>query len=168
MFVIRKVTMVYVPVEDRIQMRAESGDDQVTIMWLSFRLCREIVRRLTRQLDMSQAKRTPIVQSQLVQQSMHSNAKANIKPTPPVRCADVQGFLLTKMIIQVSDTRVVLKIPLPDGDEGILSLTLEEARQWLEILYQQYKKGEWPLEVWPAWMRSEQAAMFDQSVVPLH
>jgi len=36
-----------------------------------------------------------------------------------------------------------------------MPLTPMEARQLLQILFLQYRKGDWPLDIWPQWIRKQ-------------
>ena len=39
-----------------------------------------------------------------------------------------------------------------------LKLAAQPLRQWLGIVYEQYRKAEWPTGVWPAWVEDAQVS----------
>ena len=44
------------------------------------------------------------------------------------------------------------------GMQAKLKLAAQPLRQWLGIVYEQYRKAEWPTGVWPAWVEDAQVS----------
>ena len=44
------------------------------------------------------------------------------------------------------------------GEPVLLTLSAQPLRQWLGIVYEQYRKAEWPTGVWPAWVEDAQVS----------
>lgn len=169
MLKLRRVTLVYDSAEDRIQMRGASDVEDVYSFWLTLRMSREIVKAITGHLEKVQGARTPGPQKDSVQRSLHSGAKTAMRRSKPVGYrTSTDSRLLSSVTLRVTDRSILLKLPMEDKKQAVLPLTFNEARQWLEILYQQFKKAEWPLDNWPAWIEGSSEAKRDRARDQLH
>lgn len=163
---LKKVTLRYSKVEDRIRMNALVASGSVICFWLTQRLCRELVKSLVTHFNESGFRygdASPQNQRAL-QGYLHEAAKTNKKKAVPVpdRVAASQ-VLLDRVRLRASRDLIQFVFPLPDKSRAILVLRPNEARQWLEILYQQYRLAEWPLGVWPEWIRAASASDSSQA-----
>ena len=154
---LNKLTTRYDRVEDRIRVDAQVEGGGVQRLWLTQRLCGELVRTLLGYLNRSGlAVSDASPQSQgAVQRHLHQTARIRKKTSAPVSAAPKKGVLLDRLRVRTRNNHVQLLIPLPDGRNSMLVFSLDEARQWLDILYQQYRAAEWQLSVWPDWIRGE-------------
>lgn len=151
-------------------MDALSESGEVLCFWLTQRLCRELVKGFVDYFataDLARSSADPhhvaVVQGYLQQQ-----AKENKKPARPIdRKPDVTS-LVAKLQLRTSPKAIAITLPLPNGNDSVLAFKPAEARQWLDILYQQYCVAEWPLSIWPAWIKSEPATPVTEQKQPLH
>ena len=149
-------------------MRSETRDGEVYVFWLTLRLCREIVGNFTKHLETTQMASTPARDNEHVQHSLHMKARSNLRPAKAVQKTGNDGLLVSKMKIRASKDRALLILPLTDSESAALPLTMEEARQWLGILYTQYQKAGWPLDQWPRWLRGDVALQAKNSSQSMH
>jgi hypothetical protein len=54
------------------------------------------------------------------------------------------------------------------GQVASIGFAVTPLRQWLGIVRQAYRAGQWPTEVWPAWMAEDEAAQGAGQAVVLH
>lgn len=159
---LKKVTLRYSKVEDRIRMDAlvagelVAGENVITF-WLTQRLCREMVKSLAayfNEAGLSVSDASPQNQ-RAVQSYLHQTAQGAKKKAVPVPGKAATSMVLVDRVqLRTSRDLVQLILPLPDKTRAVLALRPNEARQWLDILYQQYQLAEWPLGFWPEWIRS--------------
>lgn len=166
---ITRVTTRYVPVEDRLRLEAELEDGARLGFWLTQRLAREVVKTLVAHVERQGLERrvVPPEARDEVQRQLHAAARARRGRTPPVAEAP-ESVLLDRVRIRATDRQVQLFLPLPEGRVGALAMGPDHARQWLDILFQQYRAAGWPLDVWPAWIRSEKSSARSAAGERLH
>jgi len=154
---LKKVTLTYSHLEDRIRMDAEEVPGNVVTFWLTQRLCKELVKSLVVYFNKSDMALTGSSPRSLatVQGFLHQSAKINKKQADAVAPQPSKIVLLDKVQLRTSKNVVQMSLSLPGGESAVLALSLEEARQWMDILYQQYLRAEWPLQVWPDWVTAK-------------
>ena len=155
---LKKVTLHYSNVEDRIRMDAESVQGDIIIFWLTQRLCRQLVKSLVGYFNKADMAATGASTRSLasVQQFLQQTASSNRQRVVAVAAAAPnQAVLLDKVQLRTSTRMIQMSLPLAEGDEAVLVFSPEETRQWMGILYQQYRRAEWPLEIWPRWIASK-------------
>jgi len=65
--------------------------------------------------------------------------------------------LLESIHARLTQRRALLTMELPVGP-AVLSLSHDHAWQLLQILLNIFRKADWPVDVWPAWMRDGDTA----------
>ncbi|MAT50269.1 MAG: hypothetical protein CMK32_03680 [Porticoccaceae bacterium] len=153
---LEKVTLRYVAVEDRMSMRAQVRDGDVRIFWLTQRMCGQLVNAFVEYLDKNTAdvasaasSDKSVVQSYYQQAAMHTRTKP---PSVEASASTEPPMLIKTLKIRTSPRSVNVRLPLPDGVSATLSLRPHEARRMLQILFGQYRKAGWPLDIWPRWV----------------
>jgi len=155
---LKKVTLNYSNVEDRIRMDAESVQGEVIVFWLTQRLCRELVKSLVSYFNKADMATTGASTRSLpsVQKFLQQTASKNKPRVAAVAAAEPQqAVLLDKVQLRTSTRMIQMSLPLAESDQAVLVFSPQEARQWMGILYQQYRRAEWPLEIWPRWIASK-------------
>lgn len=171
-FALKKVTLRYIPVEDRMRMDAMVAEEkEVFTFWLTQRLCRELVTALVKHLSSAGLAKSGATPADIaaVQGYYQQQAKSAKKKTAPVPVATPRSHLVDRVQLRTSAKAIQIVFPVGDGGQAILPFVSHEARQWLEILYRQYRVAGWPLDMWPQWIRDEKATpLQENSRKPLH
>ncbi|MGE4340747.1 MAG: hypothetical protein AB7E55_33065 [Pigmentiphaga sp.] len=169
---LRRLTTQYLDTEDRIRLTGESADGDVWVLWLTQRMLQRLLSPLFSWLDTTVAKppRThdgpaPVPATDDEAEQRHHQAQR----------AAVSGHTAQPPVTAPPDTREILvhSIDLSHFPRGVrltfkaagpgtpptvrLSLPTQALRQWLRVLYQQYRKAGWPLQHWPDWLRNDPA-----------
>lgn len=159
---LEKVTFAYEPREDRLLARVLAADGTRSALWVTQRLALRLVGALARHLDHVAADDDARHQQQL-QSFRHQAALLGSQPGAPVDAIDPAGApLLDTIDVRLSREQVELQLHLP-AQPAVLRLSNDHVRQLLQILLDLFRRAEWPVEAWPAWMHSD-AEMDDGAV----
>ena len=121
------------------------------VFWLTLRFCCRLIRALTGYLERS-VSQPGLVDMGWLLSCQQRDAEWQQEPSEPVDlCAGASLVLLYRVDLSFSAERVALLFTLAGGDEALLQMSLLELRQWLAIVYRQFQRAGWPLEVWPEW-----------------
>lgn len=155
---LQRFTTQYSDVEDRIRITGEIGPEQQVALWLTPRLLNRVVPALTQWLEKQSSTE---VRGEVLQSMAQQAARAALDPQAPVQStAATQTWLVHTVNLTPIEHGLLLTFR-GDGSSGEAvgtSLTLQgrQLRQWLNIVYDQYRKAEWPLNAWPAWIKDAQ------------
>ena len=166
--VLTKVTMLYSPAEDRIRMTGRLNGQEAMVFWLTQRVCLTLVRAVGDFVEM--ATDFPLgADHELVLSFQQSAAMARPDASDPVVAdACAESALVERIdIIQHADTALLFFFVR--GNEQVqLSLSLQQARQWLGTLRAQFRLAAWSLETWPGWLigiaEAQQARRGDRQI----
>lgn len=166
-----RVTVHYVPQEDRMRLSARTADQRVVALWLTQRLLSRLLVRLfplllpppgpgevgaARAACATCVTRAASVQSQL-QAMAQDAAQLEHQPVAPVAPPET-GWLVEQVTLGVELRRVRLGWCAARGEVAWMSLTPEALRQWLNILCATWQEASWPLALWPTWMLQDRAS----------
>jgi hypothetical protein len=154
---VHRITTDYVETEDRLRLRGETEDGERMIIWLTQRLLNRVIPHLCQWLEGND--RPPAEQSSSpgladVAQSMAQQAaQQRFASEAPVE-VDLTTRSWRAEAVDIATALAALRITFRSGAGDSASLTLrpEAMRQWLGIVHGQYKKGEWPMSIWPEWL----------------
>ncbi|MFA5631177.1 MAG: hypothetical protein WC997_06680 [Porticoccaceae bacterium] len=166
---LHKVTLRYSKVEDRVRMDAQTEAGEVVAFWLTQRLCRELISPFVTYFNNADVACTSASPQSIsaVQGFLHHEAKVHKKRALPVaREKAVRVVLPSRAQVRTSSKVIQIALPLQENTMAVLAMRPDEARQWLDILYQQYRRAEWPLDIWPQWIRSVPSADISQVATP--
>ena len=156
--------------EDRIQLLLELPEDKVQILWLTRRLLNRMLPHLLNRLQgtgpaavPADAPATPgAPASEAVQRFQQEAAVSAIVRQPAVAPsektpAERVAYVVTSVDVRTGPTALVLDFK--GGEQVLHSLPFGEdaLRQWLSIVYSQYKAGDWQEGFWPGWIRASNA-----------
>jgi hypothetical protein len=140
--------------QDRLHIAAKDDAGQVTGLWLTRRLADRLMRKLTARLDgvsqVAQAENQSRAAVHVWQQSVAQAQQPTAKPVPEPS-PDKEALIESVDIAQV-DHR--LKLVFHCTGVAPLALTVDgmQLRQWLGVVYRNYRLAEWATEsVWPTW-----------------
>ena len=165
---LQRLTTEYVLAEDRILLSGEKADRQTVALWLTRPLLDRLLPPLTQWLE-QQGRPVPAVASmQAVQQSVWQSFAQQAARAQQGQAARPRvtpnhfGWRVEAVDLMRGDRAVRLTFK-GDGVEPVgLTLAPQPLRQWLNILYDQCRCGQWSLTAWPAWVEDAQ----DQSNSP--
>jgi len=156
-----KVTLNYNNIEDRIRMDARTQAGETVAFWITRRLCRELVKAIVAyfnkpEINSAEINRAAVSPQHIpaVQEFLHQKAKSDKKNSPPVMSASSAVVLINRVQVRTSSKVVQMSFPFTETSMAVLAMSPTEARQWLDILYQQCLLAEWSLDVWPQWIQS--------------
>lgn len=150
-----RVTVHYVPEEDRVRLSGRTTDQRVVALWLTQRLLSGLLVRLFPLLQPPGRAEAGTVRAAPVQSQLQAMAQdaarlehQRVAPVPPPET----GWLVREVTLSVELRRVRLGWCAGQGEVAFMALTPEALRQWLNILYDAWREAGWPLALWPAWM----------------
>ena len=156
-----RVTTQYDNAQDRFRLLGDASDDETLELWLTQRLFMRILQVLFAWLEENDKSETvsgsrpedPQVKSSL-QNFAQQSASAAMEKTEPVKAqSETRSYLLDEVDIRKSDTHIDLVFKLPQGEIAELLFDTTQLRQWLNIVLKQWIAAEWPIGIWPDWMR---------------
>lgn len=159
---LKRITTQYDPVEDRIRVTGTGDDGRTLTLWLTQRLLNRLAAHLCQGLENKAAKpaRSPEqpLRTHVEQAFAQQRAKAEQGRLPPVvPSTDTPQWRVDNVDVKLGKggARLTFK-GAGDSQQALLTLAQPALRQWLGIVYEQYRRSGWPLQAWPAWM--EEAA----------
>jgi len=171
---IERVNTEYDPFEDRIKLIVGTKDDDTYIIWLTQKLLRKVFTHLFKwlaeHLPESPASRSKDAQvANQLQDFAQQNAMANMRPGKPVDSQNTsRTWLVREMDIRKLEQGVVLVFKDEEHREACLPLNSQQLRQWLVVVYHHWVKAEWPVDLWPQWIRKSVEPGAIASSRPVH
>lgn len=169
---LQRITTAYSETEDRLRLAGKGAHGQTVVLWLTQRLMNRLVAHLCAWLDQHGNATTGTVATQLqgtaqsvAQSFAQQAAAAALAPKPPVQVAGQATQALVHSV-DVSSHAQAQSITLrfkgqashdPASDtqaevQAQLGMNATALRQWLGIVYGQYRVAQWPTGAWPQWM----------------
>ena len=166
-----RLTTDYVETEDRIRITGEilnlteQEAPRTVVLWFTQRLISRLLPHLLKWLENNDV---PQGWNQAAQGFVQQAAIAALGPQTAV-CREPESETWMVHNIQLTCTPHNAQIGFqsaPNGPEYRARLVLEAQplRQWLNIVYEQYRRAQWPLSLWPQWLT--EARMPDVSEIP--
>lgn len=149
---LKKITLRYVEVEDRVRMSAEHDEDGGPIvLWLTLRFCRMLVKALCRHVEKIPSSQTAFDRDTLLS-FRQRDAEGQLRPSAPVRFVpDGNTVVPERVALSFSSEGVVLRFFSGHQTLAFMSMSHTELLQWLGLLYKIFRKSGWPLDSWPEW-----------------
>jgi hypothetical protein len=168
---LQRFTTEYIDIEDRIRLTGEikrdDGQSERAVIWLTQRLVNRLIPPLLGILE----KQTPSLiaaptaepvmaeQRMEIQRFAQQAARADLVQQPPVVATnDAPAWVAQSIDISPGPQIIRLTFRHGDGGEAMLPFNHLLLRQWLNILLIAYRKGEWPLTIWPDWIKESELA----------
>lgn len=173
--VLTRVTTEFVTTEDRLRLAGECEEGRV-VLWLTQRLLTRLLPALfhwlegkTPGLASAALHATPAAREFAQEWAQHA-AMAALQPGAPVPADEVSvSGLVTGVSVAVSASSVSLTFrDEAQGLEAVLPMTAANLRQWLQVVLRQYVRAEWPLTLWPDWLRGSLGRHAGATPVSLH
>lgn len=150
---LQRLTTVWVDTEDRLRLTGESADGALVCLWLTRRLSDRLLPLL---LDWLDGDAHGDARASLMQEFAQEAARSALalQAAVPAGSGDtvlVQGVTVVKGTQALGLTFRASEAP-EDARAWEIILEHQPLRQWLAIIHDQYRKAEWPMELWPAWI----------------
>jgi len=163
MTTLKRITTDYIDVEDRIRVAGEYSAGAPVVIWLTRRLLQRLLPALLLWLE-RQGADTP--HATILLGFAQQAARAELAPAPAVQTsANSTAWLVLSVDVAQSVQAVGLTFKGTHEQRVTLTLAAKPLRQWLSILYDAYRKAEWPLDLWPQWLRESNQPAGQQGVV---
>ncbi|MEM9784856.1 MAG: hypothetical protein AAF801_00030 [Pseudomonadota bacterium] len=166
---VRRFTTRYDPAEDRIKLLVELNTDEVRVLLLTRRLLNRLLPPLLNRLNQA-----PVVQealkpqAQAAQHFAQSAAIGEMTKQKGVEAASaapdrpVRVHLVSSVDVH-SGANTGLALGFKSGETVVQLVPFTEPalRQWLHVVYRQYKAGDWREGFWPSWVAPSAEAAAD-------
>jgi len=163
---LQRITTEYFQGEDRVRLAGANSQGQTVVLWLTQRLTNRLITHLCRWLEQQggqsgaapEKPATPQAIGQEIAQSFAQQAAAAAALTtePAVNAAaDAPQVLVHSVDVSAhaAGVRLLFKAQsAPHAEPPCVSMNAVALRQWLGIVYAQYRKAEWSTAAWPQWM----------------
>ena len=149
----------YVAPEDRLRLACALTAGGTETLWLTQRLANALVKKLLEWLDKQtvQDRRFADVDHRVAQKSALAKAPKQAPRRLPEAESEGVGWLVRS--VGISSGKNLIILPFKDDaakDDPGRALRLrfnpQHLRQWLNVVSKQYRRGDWPADVWPDWM----------------
>lgn len=153
---LKRITTEMHDLEDRLQLIGELGTGEPVVLWMTQRLVKRLVPHLLTWLQpAAPAGKTAAVadyHTAAVQSFAQQAAIAQLPEQPAVQATQQNSAWLIETI-DVARTEEIIALTFKSSDQqATLLMAPQPLRQWLAILHDQCRKGEWVLDIWPEWI----------------
>ncbi len=150
---LQRLTTEYTDHEDRLRLTGETPTGTTVVLWLTQRMANRVIPHLCHWLETtSEGGERADWQQHFAQQA----AEHALPPQAPVQrhTAGAQ-WLVHSIDVTAGQGGVALTFKTPQASAACATLHLEAVpmRQWLGIVQAQYVLADWPMAVWPDWLR---------------
>ena len=148
-----RVTTRYSVAQDRICLAGQLPGGSPVVLWLTQRLLRRLVPMLLAWLQ-EQGGAAQALYADALQGFAQQAARAQLQPQAPVQVPEGSRSCLVEGV-DMGRSPEMVRLVFRDAQGAVAAMVLQAQplRQWLGILFDAWQQGEWPLEVWPDWLR---------------
>ncbi len=153
---LKRITTEMHDLEDRLQITGELTAGEPVVFWMTQRLVKRLVPHLLGWLQPSAAAGNTATiadyHTAAVQSFAQQAAIAQLPEQPAVQATQQNSDWLIETI-DVARTAEIISLTFKSGEQrAALLMAPQPLRQWLAILHDQCRKGEWALDIWPEWI----------------
>ena len=154
---LERLTLTYVAAEDRMRLVGLGKDGDAIVLWLTQRLCNQMVRTLTGFLE-KLAEERGMLAKDAVLSFQQSAARAGQRSLPPVTAGpDAAQALVRGIEVRQSAKRFVLTFRFGKEARAEVALAVPGLHRWLLALHGRYLKAGWTMQTWPDWFEAPTA-----------
>ena len=176
---LKKVTIDYVPVEDRVRLSGECDKSGRIGIWVTRRVLDRLVPVLLdwierEAVDLPGGGRQPsgetptpkLTRAEPLHGFAQEAARRSLVRQPRVLIQSQDRSWLTRAVDVKRGPRALQIDFRGEADERAeLPLPVQPLRQWLNILHDTYRKAGWSADIWPDWVREAAPNHLSCSVV---
>ncbi len=168
---LQRITTTYVEVEDRLSLTGILAHGMTVQLWLTQRLLNRLVPPLSNwlqhrshlvtghaQAGIAPAAKVALADQEMVQGFAQHSARAQMKPQPPVHATPASAtWVVSNVQLSLGPQAVLLRFPPHQADQPAVTLHLSAQllRQWLDIVFDQVVRADWPTTAWPPWIAED-------------
>ena len=164
---LQRVTTEYIDSEDRIRISGACDDGGLVQLWLTRRMMERMLPLVLNWLGQEAEEGT---REAVIQEFAQQAARDAMAPLPAVEAQDETSVLVQSVDLSSGSNALGLTfragLPPDDAPGWRIGLEPQALRQWLGIVHDQYRKADWPLDVWPAWISPASQSL--PAGAPLH
>ena len=155
---LERVTTRYSVAQDRICLAGELPGGSPVVLWLTQRLLRRLLPPLLAWLQEQGGAAYTVMGSALYADALQGfaqqAARAQLQPQAPVQVPEGSLSCLVEGV-DMGRSPEAVRLVFRDAQGVVAAMVLQPQplRQWLSILFDAWRQAEWPLEVWPDWLR---------------
>jgi hypothetical protein len=159
-FAVQTFTARYDPAEDRIYLNAVDAAGAKQTIYLTRRLMDQIIPVVAKHLEDKTPKGIPadLVQS-MTQQRVRQARKVEPPATPVQADLEAPRWLCTTILLQKRPTGLAVTFSDDADSKAQIALADPHLRTMLDIFRNSYAKAGWDAQVFPEWLRQDQAAL---------
>lgn len=133
-------------------MTGQISEADAIVFWLTLRICQKLVKMVGAFVERASSVPTGS-DKELVLSFQQSAAMVRKTPAEPVvPTEDTKVSLVERIDVNYRKDQVLLTFFIPGGGSAQFALSVQQARQWLGILRNQYQQAGWPMDIWPGWI----------------
>lgn len=162
---LQRITTLFDPIEDRIQITGETDANAKIRLWLTHRLFTSLIPHLINWLQQQQAS-TPNLNAQMSFQQ--AKALQELNPSEPrvITSEDDKSILVDSIDLNINDKLMRLSFKA-NTDVYAINFSQMGLQQWLTIVFNTYQNANWHFDQWPVWLKKP-ASNLVQSLTTLH
>jgi hypothetical protein len=149
--ILEKMTLTYVAAEDRMRLAGIAKDGNAVTLWLTQRLCNQVVRTLTGCLEKLAEARGRLAKDAVLS-LQQTAARQNLPALSPVTTGPEATQALVRAIeVRQNGKRFVLAFKFGKAARAEIAFGGPGVYHWLWVLNGRYVKAGWALQSWPDW-----------------
>lgn len=160
---ISRYTIQYDTGEDRIRLIARLVDGESQVLWITHRLLSRLIPHLTEWLDSLpmesvgtlDPKTERHLRDEMQRFKQHAVQQTVQKQSSLKADQQTPSWLVSTIKVRKRPSTLALEFRGVDGQELPLYLEIDALRLTLNVLFNAYKKADWPLSCWPVWMTTQ-------------
>ena len=155
---LERVTTRYSVAQDRICLAGELPGGSPVVLWLTQRLLRRLLPPLLAWLQEQGGAANAVMGQALYADALQGfaqqAARAQLQPQAPVQVSEGSRSCLVEGV-DMGRSPEMVRLVFRDAQGAVAAMVLQAQplRQWLGIVFDAWQQAEWPLEVWPGWLR---------------
>lgn len=183
-YLLRRITIAYSALEDRLSLVAALNDDETVTLWLTQRFCAQLLPKLLewveRQAGNSIAARAPAPKgtappphsdSAKAESLAFQQVSAQLQQKRGAAVVAKEGscqILVTTVDVKFEAGCLRLIFPLDDTRKAIIPFSAKALSQFLGVIFTRYGEASWPVNGWPPWFKQAQLQPSNAYKAELH
>ena len=171
---LKRITTDYNEQEDRITLAGLTDKDQTVVLWLTMRLARRLIKHCLNLLDKDSSQPGDVSSTnensrKSLQNFVQKSAEQQTTEEPAVKVTrNSPKFLVIEIDIKPVVNGVTLNFKEQFSDRYEVFLNIQQLRQWLGMLHTIWQKTDWPTNVWPDWMKTDNSQLATSGEISVH